>query len=517
MRNDAIDDGARRGAGRRPGRGPARDRHLARARRPGRRRHLDRARSRSRRIARSRCSASASGCSRWRPRSGRRSSARPTLVHGEATEVTHDGAGLLEGMPPSFMAARYHSLAVDPATLPPELRVTAMSEVDRVIMGIRHVSLPLEGVQFHPESVLTPQGPHLLANFLRRPARARRRVLDDAHRLVRDRRAGRAGAGRRRDERARPRRARDDRRGRDAVDRTRRTRRDGRGDGRRGDAGPAGGPADGPADARRDRRRAGRVRHGDARAGRRGSTRRTARSTSSGPAATAAARSTSRRRRRWSRPRPACRSPSTATGRSPRGRARPTSSMRSASGSTTTRRRPARRLRELGFAFLFAPNFHPAMRHAGPTRREIGVRTAFNLLGPLTNPAGTTAPAARRRRRGRRGPDGRGRPPLGTERTFVIHGDGVDELPLDGSGVAVHRRRRRGRATRHRCGRARVQARGDVQAGRRLARGERRHDRGGPSRRTGHPARRRAAQCRRGAARRRASSSRWRRGSSGRR
>jgi para-aminobenzoate synthetase component II len=91
----------------------------------------------------------------------------PTLVHGEASEVTHDGAGLLTGMPPSFMAARYHSLAVDPATLPAELRVTAMSEVDRVVMGIRHVSLPLEGVQFHPESVLTPDGPHLLANFLR--------------------------------------------------------------------------------------------------------------------------------------------------------------------------------------------------------------------------------------------------------------------------------------------------------------------------------------------------------------
>src|SRR6185503_9680927 len=91
----------------------------------------------------------------------------PTLVHGEASEVTHDGSGLLAGMPPAFMAARYHSLAVDPATLPPELRITAMSEVDRVVMGIRHVALPLEGVQFHPESVLTPQGPHLLANFLR--------------------------------------------------------------------------------------------------------------------------------------------------------------------------------------------------------------------------------------------------------------------------------------------------------------------------------------------------------------
>jgi anthranilate phosphoribosyltransferase len=95
-----------------------------------------------------------------------------------------------------------------------------------------------------------------------------------------------------------------------------------------------------------------------------------------------------------------------------------------------------RALRDIGFAFLFAPNFHPAMKHAGPTRREIGVRTAFNLIGPLTNPAGTkrqllgigdAALAARMAEVVRR---------LGTERTFVIHGDGVDELPLDGSGVA---------------------------------------------------------------------------------
>jgi para-aminobenzoate synthetase component 2 len=104
----------------------------------------------------------------------------PTLVHGEASEVSHDGAGLLAGMPPAFMAARYHSLAVDPATLPVELRVTAISEVDRVVMGLRHVSLPLEGVQFHPESVLTPQGPHLLANFLRLAGEGEASRLDDA-------------------------------------------------------------------------------------------------------------------------------------------------------------------------------------------------------------------------------------------------------------------------------------------------------------------------------------------------
>ena len=95
-------------------------------------------------------------------------------------------------------------------------------------------------------------------------------------------------------------------------------------------------------------------------------------------------------------------------------------------------------LRANGFAFLFAPSFHPAMKNAGPTRKEIGVRTAFNLLGPLTNPAGTSrqllgmgdataapriAEVAQR---------------LGTARTFVIHGAGIDELPLDDSGVLYH-------------------------------------------------------------------------------
>ena len=103
----------------------------------------------------------------------------PTLVHGEASDITHDGAGLLAGMPASFMAARYHSLAIDPETLPADFLVTAMSEADRVIMGIRHVNLPLEGVQFHPESVLTPDGPHLLANFLRQAGEGEASLLDD--------------------------------------------------------------------------------------------------------------------------------------------------------------------------------------------------------------------------------------------------------------------------------------------------------------------------------------------------
>ena len=91
----------------------------------------------------------------------------PTLVHGEASTVRHDGSGLLAGLPEAFEAARYHSLCVDPATLPPDLEVTATSDEDGVVMGLRHRRLPLEGVQFHPESVLTPAGPRLLANFLR--------------------------------------------------------------------------------------------------------------------------------------------------------------------------------------------------------------------------------------------------------------------------------------------------------------------------------------------------------------
>jgi anthranilate phosphoribosyltransferase len=89
-----------------------------------------------------------------------------------------------------------------------------------------------------------------------------------------------------------------------------------------------------------------------------------------------------------------------------------------------------------GFAFLFAPSYHPAMRHAGPVRRELGVPTAFNLLGPMTNPAGV-----RRQVIGVADPSAAAKVAqvlhrLGTERAFVVHGDGVDELPLDGSGIA---------------------------------------------------------------------------------
>ncbi|HEY5486842.1 MAG TPA: aminodeoxychorismate/anthranilate synthase component II [Candidatus Limnocylindrales bacterium] len=104
----------------------------------------------------------------------------PTLVHGEASNVRHDQKGLLAGMPSPFSAARYHSLSVAPETLPPEFVVTSRTEGDYVVMGIRHLHAPVEGVQFHPESVLTPEGPHLLANFLRQCGEGDGLLLDQA-------------------------------------------------------------------------------------------------------------------------------------------------------------------------------------------------------------------------------------------------------------------------------------------------------------------------------------------------
>jgi len=88
------------------------------------------------------------------------------LMHGKTSMVTHDGQGLFAGLPEPCEVGRYHSLIAQPDSLPPELIVTARTS-EGEIMGLRHRTLTVEGVQFHPESVLTPQGPTLMANFLR--------------------------------------------------------------------------------------------------------------------------------------------------------------------------------------------------------------------------------------------------------------------------------------------------------------------------------------------------------------
>ena len=89
----------------------------------------------------------------------------PTLMHGKTSSIHHDGNRVFAGLPDPFVATRYHSLVVDPATVPDELEVTATTG-DGVVMGLRHRELDVEGVQFHPESFLTPSGPSLLSNFL---------------------------------------------------------------------------------------------------------------------------------------------------------------------------------------------------------------------------------------------------------------------------------------------------------------------------------------------------------------
>jgi anthranilate synthase/aminodeoxychorismate synthase-like glutamine amidotransferase len=93
-----------------------------------------------------------------------------SLMHGKTSQIQHKGKGIFQGMPTPFTATRYHSLIVEEKTLPPELEPTAYAtnaDGTHVIMGLRHRKYPVEGVQFHPESILTEDGKRLIANFLK--------------------------------------------------------------------------------------------------------------------------------------------------------------------------------------------------------------------------------------------------------------------------------------------------------------------------------------------------------------
>ena len=91
----------------------------------------------------------------------------PEVMHGKTSRIHHEGAGVFAGLPSPFEATRYHSLLVERSSLPEEFEVTASTE-DGLVMGLRHRDLDVEGVQFHPESILTASGHDLLANFLAR-------------------------------------------------------------------------------------------------------------------------------------------------------------------------------------------------------------------------------------------------------------------------------------------------------------------------------------------------------------
>ena len=99
----------------------------------------------------------------------------PVVMHGKVSEIRHDGAGVLAGVANPLRATRYHSLVVDPTSVPDSLEVTATT-ADGVIMGLRHRSLALEGLQFHPESQMTVDGHDILANFLGLPDAGARRA-----------------------------------------------------------------------------------------------------------------------------------------------------------------------------------------------------------------------------------------------------------------------------------------------------------------------------------------------------
>jgi anthranilate synthase/aminodeoxychorismate synthase-like glutamine amidotransferase len=89
----------------------------------------------------------------------------PQVLHGKTSQIHHSGRGVFAGLPSPFTATRYHSLIVERSSLPAALEITAETS-DGIVMGIRHRELPVEGVQFHPESILTPVGKQLLGNFV---------------------------------------------------------------------------------------------------------------------------------------------------------------------------------------------------------------------------------------------------------------------------------------------------------------------------------------------------------------
>ena len=324
----------------------------------------------------SRSSASASGTRRSARRSAARWCARRGLCTASCPTIRTTGEGVFRGINGPFKATRYHSLVVDARHLADELDVTAETD-DGLVMGVAHA---------------IAAGPWRAVSSRKHRFRAR---PPDPEELSRSGRRAGTLAGRRR----------------------RKSRRMRATDGRRLKALIAKAASGAVADARGSRGAFDRMMSGEATPSQMGgllmalrvrgetvdeitgavarcaprcsrSKRRPKPSMWSAPAAMPRAPTTFRPAPPLSSPARACRSPSTATGRCPRNRAPPMCSPRSASRSICSPNEITRCISEAGIGFMFAPAHHPAMKHVGPTRVELGTRTIFNLLGPLSNPAG---------------------------------------------------------------------------------------------------------------------------------
>jgi len=323
----------------------------------------------------------------------------PKLMHGKTSEIRHDGKTIFSGLPDPFTATRYHSLVVAPETVPDCLEVSAWTD-GGVVMGLRHRERPLEGVQFHPESILTAAGKDLLRNFLGVGARVsiKRHLgkLTRGERLTEEEAGTAMGA---------------------IMD---------------GDATPAQIGARLTALVVRGETEdevVGFARSMRARAVPLSSRGAVDTCGTGGDGAGTFNISTVA-----SFVVAACGVPVAKHGN------------RSASGTCGSAdvlealgvRIDApvevvqRSLDQAGWTFLFAPKFHASTRHAVGPRKELGVRTAFNLLGPLTNPARPDAQVVGVPRPELTGFVARCLQRLGTKRAWVVHGAGLDELTLAG-------------------------------------------------------------------------------------
>ena len=323
----------------------------------------------------------------------------PKLMHGKTSEIRHDGRTVFSGLPDPFTATRYHSLVVAPETVPDCLEVSAWTD-GGVVMGLRHKERPLEGVQFHPESILTAAGKDLLRNFLGLGARVsiKRHLakLARAERLTEEEAGSAMGA---------------------VMD---------------GEATPAQIGALLSAMAVRGETEDEVV--GFARTMRARAVPLVSRGAVDTCGTGGDGAGTFNISTVASLVVAACGAPVAKHGN------------RSASGSCGSAdvlealgvRIDApvdvvqRSLDEAGWTFLFAPRFHASTRHAVGPRKEMGVRTAFNLLGPLTNPARPEAQVVGVPRADLTGFVARCLQRLGTRRAWVVHGAGLDELTLAG-------------------------------------------------------------------------------------